>query len=167
MKRKNYEDSELFTQKYSRDVKRQKLNDETINYLMNWLVENCPAKSGSDRVVYIQYKNDSLLYDDYYHSTHPPEVTIVHFNTFIKYKKWLRVRRINEYFGQFDCQKCIQLKRMCPLLSLIQDEYELNKIRLKLKNSNPLKELLYHRIEYFHRSINIKSAEINSEVSGY
>lgn len=86
-KRKNMSDSDLLTQKYSSDVKRQKFNDATINHAMNFIIDNCPTKSGSSIIQPRQYLNDAELYTNYLSSNPKEEITLVSLNTFMKYKK--------------------------------------------------------------------------------
>ena len=51
-KRKTHDDSDLLTEKYSSRVKRQKLPAEAVLHLINYIKDNCPAKSGAPRVEY-------------------------------------------------------------------------------------------------------------------
>jgi hypothetical protein len=153
-KRKNQEQSDLLIQKYSSGVKRQKLSDETINHIMNYLIDNCPTKSGSSRIEYRQYINDYELYDNYL-KTKKDNMYMVSISTFIRLKKWLRVKKIKSYWGQFDCILCLSLKKLKPEWMNIHDENKLNNLRLRQKKGL-LRNLLYHRMHYFHNTINIK-----------
>lgn len=75
-KRKNQDDSDLMTENYSSDVKRQKLPAEVILHLCNFLKDNCPTKSGASTVQYRQYVNDAELYARYLSSKLPSLDTV-------------------------------------------------------------------------------------------
>jgi hypothetical protein len=98
-KRKDYSNSDLMQQKYATGVKRQKLADERVEQLCDFVAAACPTKSGERSVTYHQYTTDDSLYSAYRQSTSNP----VSFNTFWRIKKWMRVRRAGRYLGQFDC----------------------------------------------------------------
>jgi hypothetical protein len=161
-KRKEQKDSDLLNQTYSHDVKRQKLNDDSINHVMNYLIESCPTKSGSPRLEYRQYINDNELYHGYLQSK-KEGMNIVCLNTFMKYKKWLRVKKVKSYWGQFDCVKCLALQRLKPKSMKMTHEDQLNNLRLR-QPKGTLRDLLYHRVLYFPNSINIKQVELISNV---
>ena len=80
-------DSDLLAEKYSNDVKRRKLSDATINHTMNFILDNCPTKSGSSIIQPRQYLNDADLYNNYLSTNRPDGTDLVCLNTFIKYKK--------------------------------------------------------------------------------
>jgi hypothetical protein len=151
-KRKNQDESDLLNEKYSSDVKRQKLPAEVILHLLNYIKDNCPTKSGSPRVELRQYVNDAELYQGYVASKREG-IDIVCLNTFIQYKHELGVKRVKSYWGQFDCAKCLALRKMKPEWMKINNETELNQLRLQQKKGL-LRDLLYHRVQYFHSSIN-------------
>jgi hypothetical protein len=151
-KRKNQEDSDLLTDKYAADVKRQKLPAEVILHVINYIKDNCPTKSGAPRVEYRQYVNDAELYQGYV-ATKRAGIDIVCFNTFVKYKQQLNVKRVRSYWGQFDCAKCLAFRKLKPEWMNIHEEGKLNQLRLKQKKG-PLRDLLYHRVQYFPSSIN-------------
>ena len=151
-KRKNQDESDLMTGKYSQGVKRQKLGDSSINNIFNFIKDNCPVKSGSNQIRYRQYMNDEDLYK-LYSQTVPPNIHVVCLKTFNIYKKQLNVRKVRSYWGQFDCSLCIQLTRLKPQWMQITDIERLNRIRLTLPKGL-LRKLLYHRIQYFHSAIN-------------
>ena len=151
-KRKNVDESELLTEKYSNGAKRQKLGDSSINNIFNFIKDNCPVKSGSNQIRYRQYMNDEDLYK-LYSQTAPLNIRVVCLKTFNIYKKQLNVRKVRSYWGQFDCSLCIQLRRLKPAWMQITDVERLNRIRLTLRKGQ-LRKLLYHRIQYFHSAIN-------------
>jgi len=161
-KRKNHSDSDLLVETYSSDVKRQKLPAEVILQLHNFIKENCPTKSGAPRVQYRQYVNDRELYANYLQS-HKADIADVGYTTFLKYKKELHVKRVRTYWGQFDCAKCLQLKKLKPEWINIHDEGKLNQLRLR-QPKGILRDLLYHRVQYFHNSINTNNVELISTV---
>ena len=152
-KRKNMDASDLVNQKYSDDTKRQRLSDDRVNHLMNFITDNCPPKSGSATLMYRQYVGDQELYDRYLSAPNPANVKLICFNTFVKHKKWLRVRKLQSYWGQFSCSKCLELKRLRSDLAAIGDVDRLNRIRLS-ERTGQVKDLLYHRIQYFTSAIN-------------
>src|SRR6185312_14636665 len=143
-KRKNQDDSELFTQHYSVGIKRQKLNEDSKNHIINFIKENCPTKSGSPKVKYRQYINDQDLYS-LYSQTIKDNIRLVCFKTFNRYKREMKVKRIKSYWGQFDCVLCLQLQKLKPEWMKISDVDKLNSLRLKQKKGL-LRDLLYHRI---------------------
>jgi hypothetical protein len=107
-KRKDYSHSDLLQQKYATGVKRQKLADERVEQLCDFVAAACPTKSGEKSATLHQYITDSILYDAYCKSTPTP----VSFNTFYKIKRWMRVRRAGRYLGQFDCSKCCMFNKL-------------------------------------------------------
>jgi len=74
------------------------------------------------------------------------------------------VKRVRSYWGQFDCAKCLALRKLKPEWMSIHDEVKLNQIRLQQKKG-PLRDLLYHRVQYFRSSINTSRVELTSNVS--
>jgi hypothetical protein len=151
-KRKNPDESDLLRDKYAHDVKRQKWPAEAILHLINYLKDNCPTKSGSPRVELRQYVNDAQLYQGYVASKREG-IDIVCLNTFIKYKHELGVKRVKSYWGQFDCAQCLALRKLKPEWMSIHDEEKLNQLRLQ-QQKGLVRDLLYHRVQYFHSSIN-------------
>ena len=107
-KRKDYSDSDLLQQKYAAGVKRQKLSDERVEQLCDFVASACPTKSGEKSVTYHQYTTDDSLYSAYCQSTSNP----ISFHTFYKIKRWMRVRRAGRYLGQFDCSKCCMFNKL-------------------------------------------------------
>jgi hypothetical protein len=107
-KRKDHSDSDLLQQKYAAGVKRQKLSDDRVEQLCDFVATACPTKSGEKSVTYHQYTTDDSLYSAYRQSTSTP----VSLNTFYKIKKWMRVRRAGRYLGQFDCSKCCMFNKL-------------------------------------------------------
>ena len=61
---------------------------------------------------------------------------------------------MKSYWGQFDCTKCLKLKQIAPHLMKINDEEQLNRLRLGERNVL-VKDLLFHRIVNFLSAINI------------
>ena len=57
-KRKDYSNSDLMQQKYAAGVKRQKLSDERVEQLCDFVATACPTKSGEQSVTYHQYTTD-------------------------------------------------------------------------------------------------------------
>ncbi len=161
-KRKNQDDSELLTQRYSHGVKRQKLNDDSRNGILNFIKDNCPVKSGWKYIQYRQYMNDQDLYQLYSQTVKPP-LHLVCMKTFNIYKCQLNVRKVRSYWGQFDCSSCLQLRRWKPEWMQITDIERLNRIRLSTPKGQ-LRNLLYHRIQNFHSDINSNQVEIISNV---
>jgi hypothetical protein len=107
-KRKDYSGSDLVQQKYASGVKRQRIADSRQEELCDFIAAACPTKSGEKSVSYHQYTTDTSLYSAYRSSTAAP----VSLNTFLRLKRWMRVRRAGRYLGQFDCSKCITLKQL-------------------------------------------------------
>ena len=161
-KRKNCDDSDLLVEKYSRDVSRQKLPVEVLLRVINYIKENCPTKSGAPRVEYRQYVNDAELFSGYL-SSPKGGIGVVSLNTFLKYKRELGVKRVRSYWGQFDCAKCLALRKLKPQWSSITHESQLNSLRLS-QPKGVVRDLLYHRVQYFPSSINTELVEITSNV---
>ena len=87
-------------------MKRQKLHPDVWKELLEFLVGACPTKSGEKSVTFHQYHTDDFLFNAYKETVTTP----VSFNTFLKLKEWLRVRKVKTYWGMFDChQKSAQL----------------------------------------------------------
>ena len=107
--------------------------------------------------------NDEELHRDYLQSK-KEGIRVVCLSTFLKYKKHLGVKRVRSYWGQFDCAKCLALRKLKPEWMSIHDEVKLNQIRLQQKKG-PLRDLLYHRVQYFRSSINTSRVELTSNVS--
>ena len=107
-KRKNYSESDLLQDKYSRDVKRQKAHPGVLTELVEYLRVACPVKSGSRSETHRQYVTDDALYQGYITTVEAP----MSFHTFMKIKQWMRVRHVGKYFGMFDCVKCYRLKQI-------------------------------------------------------
>src|SRR4051812_16781510 len=93
-KRKLVDASDLLTEKYSHDVRRQKLHPAVLTEVIEYLRAACPTKSGSKQPTFRQYIADAALYDSYRTGVTQP----VSFNTFLAIKKWLRARRVGQYF---------------------------------------------------------------------
>ena len=119
-KRKDYSNSDLMQQKYATGVKRQKLSDDRVEQLCDFVAAACPTKSGEKSVTYHQYTTDDSLYSAYRQSTSNP----VSFNTFYKIKRWMRVRRAGRYLGQFDCSKCCMFNKLQHKSDLTGEEAE-------------------------------------------
>lgn len=117
-KRKDYSDSDLLTDKYARDVKRQKTDPGVLQQLCDFLAASCPTKSGDRSITFHQYVNDDALYQAYATACFPA----VSFHTFYNIKQWMRVRHAGKYFGQFDCSKCMRLNQLPTLIAAEQDE---------------------------------------------
>jgi len=107
-------------QKYATGVKRQKLSDDRVEQLCDFVAAACPTKSGEKSVTYHQYTTDDSLYSAYRQSTSNP----VSFNTFYKIKRWMRVRRAGRYLGQFDCSKCCMFNKLQHKSDLTGEEAE-------------------------------------------
>ena len=108
VKRRDHSGSDLLQAKYSSGVKRQRLADERVDQLCDYVATACPTKSGERSVSYHQYITDSALYSGYCSTTRHP----VSFNTFWRVKRWMRVRRAGRYLGQFDCSRCITFYKL-------------------------------------------------------
>lgn len=108
-KRKDVSQSALLQDKYARGVKRAKLHESRLGELMEFLVGACPVKSGSRSETMRQFVTDEALYEGY-RQQHPS--TAVCFNTFLKYKRWLRVKHAGKYLGMFDCPHCFLLHQL-------------------------------------------------------
>jgi hypothetical protein len=129
--------------RYAHNVKRQKLSDGRIAEVIDFLTAACPTKSGSRHVTYHQYLTDDALYQGYLSYTQQP----VCFNTFLRLKNFLRVRKKKKYFGMFDCRDCY---RRTQLPSLIQQARQSNqpyeniaKLELELVRCNQHHELSF------------------------
>jgi hypothetical protein len=142
-KRKTYDDADLVKEKYAHGVKRQKLEDGTVNQLFHCLTDNCPTRSGSKQPTLYQYVTDGVLFQTYLQATiskddHPP----VSFSTFLKLKHWMRVRKVHQYFGHFDCRKCVRSKQLLPQIKVILAER--NPIKMAALEKE-LTTLIHHR----------------------
>ena len=91
-KRKDYSESDLLQDKYSRDVKRQKAHPGVLQELVEYLRVACPVKSGSRSETHRQYVTDDALYQGYITTVEAP----MSFHTFMKIKQWMRVRHVGE-----------------------------------------------------------------------
>lgn len=136
-KRKDHSDSDVLQQKYATGVKRQKIPDERVDQLCDFVTAACPTKSGEKSATLHQYTTDDSLYSAYRQSTPTP----VSFNTFYKIKRWMRVRRAGSYLGQFDCSKCCMFNKLQhkPEAELTGEEaHEMRRCQhhLQTKNSN-------------------------------
>jgi hypothetical protein len=107
-------------QKYTSGVKRQKLPEERVDQLCDFVAGVCPTKSGEKSVTHHQYTTDDSLYSAYRKSIPNP----VSFTTFYKIKRWMRVRRAGRYLGQFDCSKCCLFNKLQHKPELTGEEGE-------------------------------------------
>jgi len=119
-KRQDVAASDLLQQHYPHGVHRQRLAPERQTDLCEYIATSCPTKSGESSVTYHQYTTDALLYSAYRQFTSTP----VSFNTFHRVKQWMRVRRAGRYLGQFDCSKCVALKKLAhkPVANFTAEE---------------------------------------------
>jgi hypothetical protein len=119
-KRKDSSGSDLLTEKYARDGKRQKTHPETKAELTSFIDAACPTKSGERHNTHHQFTTDALLYSAYRQFTPRP----VSFHTFRRVKQFMRVRRAGRYLGQFDCSKCVTYNKLQhkPLAQMTAEE---------------------------------------------
>ena len=111
-KRKDYDDADLFQDRYARDIKRQKSHPGVLTELIEYITAACPVKSGSRSQTHYQYITDDSLYQGYLMTVSTP----MSFNTFMKIKSWLKVKHTGKYFGMFDCYYCFRLKQLPSLI---------------------------------------------------
>jgi hypothetical protein len=109
-------------------VKRQKTHPGVLMELMEYITAACPVKSGSRSLTVHQYITDDALYQGYITTVMSP----LCFNTFMKIKQWLRVRRSGKYFGMFDCHHCFRLQQLPALIQAEQVHAERVKLELEL-----------------------------------
>lgn len=126
-RRKDYSDCDLLTDKYARDVQRQKTAPSVLQQLCDFLSASCPTKSGDRSVTFHQYVTDDALYQAYATTCYPA----VSFHTFYHIKKWMRVKHAGKYFGQFDCSKCMRLHQLPTLLAAEQDEEKKKELQME------------------------------------
>jgi len=107
-KRKDYSGSDLLHDKYARDMKRQKTDPARKEEAQAFIKVACPTKSGEKSPTLHQYTTNKLLYDSYCNFTPRP----YSFRTLWTLKKAMRVRYAGRYLGQFDCSKCVTLKKL-------------------------------------------------------
>jgi hypothetical protein len=124
-KRKDYSESDLLQDKYARDVKRQKTQPSVVQELLEYLSLACPVKSGSRHLTFKQYITDDALYQGYIMSVARP----VSFNTFLKIKQFMRIKRSSKYFGMFDCYQCFRLHQLPSLIA--QESVHSQRVRLE------------------------------------
>jgi hypothetical protein len=63
--RKDYSNADLYTQKYSAGVNRNRLPEATVAGVFSFLVTWCPTPSGSDTLRFKQHISDQQLYQLY------------------------------------------------------------------------------------------------------
>ena len=133
-KRKDSSGSDLLTEKYARNVKRQKIESARVEELCDFVATACPTKSGERSVTYHQFTTDALLYSAYREFTPRP----VSFNTFRRVKQFMRVRRASRYLGQFDCSKCVTYNKLQHKPSVLMTAEEEHDLRRCLKHRKTL-----------------------------
>ena len=108
---------ELF-QPYPHDVKRPRISMDEKHDTQQWIRDMCPVKSGCGTVAHYQYITNQELYHKYtqdYPSfpSHPPSSpNPVSYQTFMLWKEEIRIRKVKNYFGQFDCVICMELHEL-------------------------------------------------------
>jgi len=132
-----------FFYRYARDVKRQKLHEGRVTEVIDFLTASCPVKSGSRHVTYHQYVGDTALYEAYCLSTQHP----ICFNTFMKLKSFLRIRKKKNYLGMFDCRNCYRRTQLPSLIQQAQQTQQsyssIVKLQLELDRCNKHYELSF------------------------
>jgi len=108
VRRKDYSAHSLLQQRYKSGVKRQKIDPMRWRLLGQFLEAACPPKSGARTVTFRQYTTDDSLFDAYRSSVPQP----LSFNSFLRAKQWLRVRRAGRYLGHFDCSRCVLYRKL-------------------------------------------------------
>ena len=82
-------------------------------------------------------------------------------NTFLRVKKWLRVRRAGKYFGRFDCKKCLRLKQIPFLQMRERSAAKFVKLGEELKECREHQEVLrWQRQQYQQQRSNLEPGQL-------
>ncbi len=82
-------------------------------------------------------------------------------NTFLRVKKWLRVRRAGKYFGRFDCKKCLRLKQIPFLQMRERSAAKFVKLGEELKECREHQEVLqWQRQQYQQQCSNLEPGQL-------
>src|SRR3954468_16242288 len=121
------------------------LHPDTLTALLEFLVGACPPRSGDRSLTFHQFHTDAFLYDLYARTINPH----VSFNTFRKYKTWLRVRKVKTYWGMFDCHRCLRLRIVPAQLRATLDPVEQARLQEELEACQEHHALVVHqRVQY-------------------
>lgn len=82
-------------------------------------------------------------------------------NTFLRVKKWLRVRRAGKYFGRFDCKKCLRLKQIPFLQMKERSAARFVKLGEELKGCREHQEMLrWQRQQYQQQRSSLEAGQL-------
>jgi hypothetical protein len=138
-KRQDPSSSDLLTQRYQPNTKRQRLAPDQLDAVFSFLASTCSPVSGTAGP-FRQFIKDEELYQQYLDSRPVGQsstcslericgqcyfllishlfvafasgVRSVSEKTFLCLKRWMRVRHAGSYFGQFDCYLCLRWKQL-------------------------------------------------------
>jgi hypothetical protein len=88
-------------------------------------------------------------------------VAAVCFDTFLKLKRWMRVRRAGKYFGQFECYKCLRHQQLPQLMRRETNPAEYLKLGQELEEANKHQQVSFGN-EVSTRKRGITSNRVNS-----